>query len=114
MGLYEKIVNSFRGIINIKQRIKEDSATNESVSSALAAELTLISTVLIAVIMLRHISVLLTIVAVLALGLFLVTNMPLIPKLKREQSDSLDKMAFYAILTLGILVTVIYWGVRHV
>ena len=114
MGLYEKIINSFRDIINIKQRIKEDSATNESVSSALAVELTLISTLLIAVIMLRHINVLLTIVAVLALGLFLVTNMPLIPKLKREQSDSLDKMAFYAILTLGILVTVIYWGVRHV
>jgi len=114
MGLYEKIINSFRDIINIKQRIKEDSATNESVSSVLAAELTLISTLLIAVIMLRHINVLLTIVAVLALGLFLLTNMPLIPKLKREQSDSLDKMAFYAIFTLGILVTVIYWGVRHV
>ncbi|WP_224425962.1 energy-converting hydrogenase B subunit G EhbG [Methanobrevibacter sp. TMH8] len=114
MGLYEKIINSFKNVTNIKERLKEDLATNESVSSALAAELTLISTLLIAIILLRRISILLTIILVLAIGLFLVTNMPLIPKLKREQSDSLDKMAFYAILTLGILITVIYWGTRHV
>lgn len=114
MGLYEKIINSFKGITNIKQRIKEDSPTNESVSSVLAAELVLISTILVATIMLRHINLFLAMVVVLALGVLLVTNMPLIPKLKREQSDSLDKMSFYAILTLGILVTIIYWGVRHV
>lgn len=110
MGLYEKIINSFSNVTNIKERLKDDLTTNESVSSALAAELTLISTLLIAVILLRRISILLTIIIVLALGLFLITNMPLIPKLKREQSDSLDKMTFYAILTLGILITVIYWG----
>ncbi|MBZ9571391.1 energy-converting hydrogenase B subunit G EhbG [Methanobrevibacter sp. TMH8] len=108
------MINSFKNVTNIKERLKEDLATNESVSSALAAELTLISTLLIAIILLRRISILLTIILVLAIGLFLVTNMPLIPKLKREQSDSLDKMAFYAILTLGILITVIYWGTRHV
>ena len=77
--------------------------TNELVSSALAAELTLISTILIAAILLRHINIFLTIIVVLVLGVFLVGNMPLIPRLKREQSESLEKMTFYAILTLGIL-----------
>lgn len=114
MGLYDRIVNSFKDIINIKGKLTRDPTTNESVSSALAAELTLISTILIAALLLRHINVILTIIVVLGLGLFLVTNMPLIPKLKREQSDSLEKMTFYAILTLGILITVIYWGTNHV
>lgn len=114
MGLYDKIVNSFKGIIDIKGKLNRDPATNESVSSALAAELTLISTLLIAALLLRHINVVLTIIVVLGLGLFLITNMPLIPKLKREQSDSLEKMTFYAILTLGILITVIYWGTTNV
>ncbi|MBF4469607.1 MAG: energy-converting hydrogenase B subunit G EhbG [Methanobrevibacter arboriphilus] len=114
MGFYDKIVNSLKNIINIKEKIGEDSATNELVSSALAAELTLISTILIAAILLRHINIFLTIIVVLVLGVFLVGNMPLIPRLKREQSESLEKMTFYVILTLGILITVIYWGTNHV
>jgi|GEM_PF-193288 len=114
MGFYEEIVDSLRNITNIKERMSEDLATNESVSSALAAELTLVSTILIASLLLRHINIFLTIIVVLGLCLFLITNMPLIPKLKREQSDSLEKMTFYAILTLGILATVIYWGTLHV
>lgn len=114
MGFYDRIVNSFKDIINIKGKLTRDPTTNESVSSALAAELTLISTILIAALLLRHLNVILTIIVVLGLGLFLVTNMPLIPKLKREQSDSLEKMTFYAILTLGILITLIYWGTNHV
>jgi len=114
MGLYEKIVNSFKNISDIKGKITRDPTTNESVSSALAAELTLISTILIAALLLRHINIVLTIIVVLGLCLFLVTNMPLIPKLKREQSDSFEKMTFYAILTLGILITIIYWGTTNV
>lgn len=114
MGLYDKIVNSFKDIIDIKGKLTRDPTTNDSVSSALAAELTLISTILIAALLLRHINVVLTIIVVLGLGLFLVTNMPLIPKISREQGDSLEKMTFYAILTLGILITVIYWGTTNV
>lgn len=114
MGLYDRIVNSFKGVTDIKGKITSDPATNESVSSALAAELILISTILLAALLLRHINVILTIIVVLGLGLFLLTNMPLIPKLKREQSDSFEKMTFYAILTLGILITVIYWGTSNV
>ncbi|MCL2687097.1 MAG: energy-converting hydrogenase B subunit G EhbG [Methanobrevibacter sp.] len=110
MELYDKIVNSFKGITSIKEKVKDDLTTNESVSSALAAELVLISTLLIAAIMFRHINIILTIVVVLGLALILITNMPLIPKLIKEQSDSLEKMMFYVILTLGILITIIYWG----
>jgi len=114
MGLYDKIVNSLKGITNIKEKLKDDLATNESVSSALAAELTLISTILIAAIMFRHINIILTIVAVSGLAFILITNMPLIPKLMKEQSDSLEKMTFYSILTLSILITIIYWGIFNV
>jgi energy-converting hydrogenase B subunit G len=111
MRLYDMIVNSFK---RVKKKVSQESASNESVSSALAGELTLISTLLIASIMLRHISLILTVIVVLGAGLLLLTNMPLIPKIKREQDDSLEKMMFYAILTLGILITVIYWGTSNV
>ncbi|RBQ22408.1 hypothetical protein ALNOE001_21550 [Candidatus Methanobinarius endosymbioticus] len=114
MGYYDRIVYSLRNVTNIKGKLKRDPTTNESVSSALAAELTIISTLLIASLLLRHINIVLTIVVILGLGLILVTNMPIIPKLKREQSDSLEKMTFYAILTLGILITLIYWGTTNV
>jgi energy-converting hydrogenase B subunit G len=64
--------------------------------------------------MIRHISLPLSIIVVSVLAVLLITNMPLIPKFKREQSDSLEKMTFYAIITLGILITVIYWGTSNV
>lgn len=114
MGFYDKVVNSIRNVGNIKGKLTGDPTTNESVSSALAAELTIISTFLIASLLLRHINIVLTIIVILGLGLILITNMPIIPKLKREQNDSLEKMTFYTILTLGILISVIYWGTMHV
>jgi len=60
------------------------------------------------------VNIILAVIIVLGLGLFLITNMPLIPKIKREQDDSLEKMMFYTILTLGILITVVYWGTTNV
>jgi energy-converting hydrogenase B subunit G len=108
MSLYSLIANS---IEKFKNRINEDPTTNENVSSAIAAELTLISTILIAAIMLRHVNILLTVIVILGLGVYLITDMPLISKFKKEQDDSLNKMMFYVILTLAILVTVIYWGI---
>ena len=114
MELYDKIVNSFKDITNIKEKVRSDVTTNESVSSALVAELTLISTLLIVAIMLRHVNIVLTVLIILGLTLILITNMPLVPKLKREQSDSFERMIFYAILTLGILTTIIYWGTINV
>ncbi|MDR2829587.1 MAG: energy-converting hydrogenase B subunit G EhbG [Methanobrevibacter sp.] len=109
MDLYAMIYSSIK---EFKGNIRKDPTTNQNVSSAMAAELTIVSTVLIATIMLRHLNIMLTVLIVLGLGLFLITGMPLINKLKREQNDSLNKMMFYMILTLGILVTSIYWGFK--
>ena len=111
MDFYSMIVNSFKGV---KFKLKDNSISNENVSAYLAAELTLISSILLIAIMLRHINVILTVVVILGLGLFLITNMPLMPKLAKEQDDSLNKMMFYIILTLAILVTVLYWGIANV
>ena len=114
MGFYDRVVNSFKNVTNIKKRMKNDPATSESVSSALAAELTLISTILVVFLLFRHIDAFLTVIIVLITCLFLIINMPIIPKLKREQNDSLERMTFYVILTLGILLIVIYWGTSNV
>jgi energy-converting hydrogenase B subunit G len=111
MGLYDRLINSFT---NLKENISNDAYTSESVSSALAAELTLISTLLLLVFMIRKVSLALAIIVVIILSVLLVTNMPLIPKLKREQGDSLEKMLFYVIIALGILITIIYWGTTNV
>jgi len=107
MGLYDMVVNSFK---ERKKKIEKDPIRNESVSSVLVAELTLISTLLLAAISLRHFSPALAIIVILGLALLLFTNLPIMPKIKIEQDDSLDKMTFYIILTLGILITVICWG----
>ncbi|MDR1820319.1 MAG: energy-converting hydrogenase B subunit G EhbG [Methanobrevibacter sp.] len=108
MDIYTMIHNSVK---NFQNKLKKDIITNENVSSAIAAELTIVSTILISSILLRRINVMLTVLIILGLGLYLITNMPLISKLKKEQDDSLNKMMFYVILTLGILVSVVYWGV---
>ncbi|GAA5818058.1 MAG: energy-converting hydrogenase B subunit G [Methanobrevibacter sp. CfCl-M3] len=108
MDIYTMIHNSVQ---NFQNKLKKDKITNENVSSSIAAELTIISTILISSILLRHINVMLTVLIILGLGLYLITNIPLISKLKKEQDDSLNKMMFYVILTLGILVSVVYWGV---
>ena len=44
------------------------------------------------------------------LAIMLISNIPLIPKFKLEQDDSLEKMLFYAIVALVILATFMYWG----
>lgn len=44
------------------------------------------------------------------LAIVLISNIPLIPKFKIEQEDSLEKMLFYAIATLALIVTFMYWG----
>jgi len=40
--------------------------------------------------------------------------MPIMPKLKREQNDSLNGMVFYMILALGIISVLFYWGSLNV
>ncbi len=112
MNLYDLIIGKIQ---EIQDKAKEQEAvTNMSASAVLAAEITLISSVLIAAIMLRKISDILMLVVVLALFFIMVTAMPIIPRLKREQNDSINSMTFYVILTLGVLITLFYWGTSHV
>lgn len=112
MNLYDLIITRIQ---QIQEKAKEQEAvTNVSASSVLAAEMTLISSVLIAAIMLRKINDILMVVVVLALFIIMVTAMPIMPRLKREQNDSLTSMTFYVILTLGVLITLLYWGTTHV
>ena len=46
----------------------------------------------------------------LPISIVLITNIPLIPKFKIEQEDSLEKMLFYAVVTLSIIIAFLYWG----
>jgi energy-converting hydrogenase B subunit G len=50
----------------------------------------------------------------LILAVVLITNLPLIPKVIKEENNSLDTMMFYVILTMGIVICLIYWGVKYV
>jgi energy-converting hydrogenase B subunit G len=36
--------------------------------------------------------------------------LPIMPRLKREQNDSLASMSFYVILGLAIVVVLFFWG----
>ena len=84
--------------------------TNIAASSMLTAEITLISSILIAVVMLRLLNITLMIALVVLVFVLVFLAMPIMPRLKREQNDSLASMSFYVILALGIIVTLFYWG----
>lgn len=107
MNLYDLIVK------RLKEVQKADSGgpvTNVSTSSMLTAEITLISSALVALIMLRLVNNLLMIVAVLVVLFAAILAMPLMPRLKREQNDSLFNMTFYVVLALTIVIVMFYWG----
>ena len=108
MSLYDTIINKIK---QIQEYDKENEpVTNIAASSTLAAEIALLSSVLVAVIMLRYFSNALMIIAVLFVVAIAFFAMPIMPKLKREQNDSLNSMIFYVILALGIIAAVFYWG----
>lgn len=112
MRLYDIVVNRIREIQELSK--DKEPVTNLSASATLAAEITLISTVLIAAIMLRKINDILMIVVVLGLFIALIAAMPIMPRLRKEQSDSFNSMIFYVLLALTIIITLFYWGVRNV
>lgn len=112
MRLYDIIINKIREIPETST--EKEPVTNLSASATLAAEITLISSILIAAIMLRKISIVLMIVIVLALLVALIAATPLMPRLRKEQSDSFNKMIFYVIMALAFILTLFYWGVRNV
>ena len=112
MGIYDIITNRIKKVQG--QDWEDKPVTSIETSSTLAAEITLLSSLLVAVVMLRFFSNALMIIAVLLVIVIAFFAMPIMPKLKEEQNDSLNGMVFYTILALGIISVLFYWGSLNV
>ncbi|MBR2665438.1 MULTISPECIES: hydrogenase [Methanobrevibacter] len=107
MKLYDQIFNVVK---QFRKVFSPGPVTNADVSGSITAEIFLIVSLILAAILLRHVNVLLAGLVTLILAVVLISNIPLIPKFKMEQDDSLERMLFYAILVLSIIVVFMYWG----
>ena len=107
MKLYDQI---FDVVKQFKKLFSPGPVTNADVSGSITAEIFIIVSIVLSAILLRHVNVLLAGLVTLVLAIVLISNIPLIPKFKIEQEDSLEKMLFYAIVTLSIIVVFLYWG----
>lgn len=107
MKLYDQI---FTIVKQFKKLFSPGPVTNADVSGIITAEIFIIVSLVLAAILLRHINVLLAGLVTLILSIVLISNIPLIPKFKIEQDDSLEKMLFYAVITLSIIIAFLYWG----
>lgn len=107
MKLYDQL---FHVVKRFKKLFSPGPVTNADVSGSITAEIFIIVSIVIASLLLRHVSVLLAGLVTLILAVVLITNIPLIPKFRIEQEDSLNKMLFYAIIALGFIVIFLYWG----
>ena len=107
MKLYDQI---FDVVKQFRKLFSPGPVTNADVSGSLNAEIFLIVSLILSAILLRHVNVLLAGLVTFILAIVLISNIPLIPKFKIEQEDSLEKMLFYAVITLAIIVTFMYWG----
>lgn len=107
MKLYDQI---FDVVKQFRKLFSPGPVTNADVSGSITAEIFIIVSLVLSTLLLRHISVLLSGLVALVLAIVLISNIPLIPKFKIEQEDSLEKMLFYAVVTLAIIVTFLYWG----
>ena len=107
MKLYDQI---FDVVKQFRKLFSPGPVTNADVSGSITAEIFLIVSLVLSAILLRHVNVLLAGLVTLILAVVLISSIPLIPKFKIEQEDSLEKMLFYAVITLAIIVTFMYWG----
>ena len=107
MKLYDQIFNVVK---QFKKLFSPGPVTNADVSGSITAEIFLIVSLVLSALLLRHVSVLLAGLVALILAIVLISNIPLIPKFKIEQEDSLEKMLFYAVVTLSIIIAFLYWG----
>lgn len=107
MKLYDQI---FDVVKQFKKLFSPGPVTNADVSGSLTAEIFLIVSLVLSATLLRHVNVLLAGLVTFILAIVLISNIPLIPKFKIEQEDSLEKMIFYAVITLSIIVVFMYWG----
>ena len=108
MSVYDMILKRIRELQGKTE--EEEPITNISASAMLTAELTLIASVLIAVVMVRLINTALMIVLVIAVFFIALMAMPIMPKLRREQNDSFRNLVFYVVVALGIIIALFYWG----
>ena len=107
MKLYDQI---FGVVKQFRKLFSPGPVTNADVSGSITAEIFLIVSLVLTAILLRHVSVLLAGLVTLILAIVLISNIPLIPKFKIEQEDSLEKMLFYAVTTLALIAVFMYWG----
>ncbi|MEE1149893.1 hydrogenase [Methanobrevibacter sp. UBA212] len=107
MKLYDQIFNVVK---QFRKLFSPGPVTNADVSGSLTAEIFLIVSLVLSAILLRHVNVLLAGIFTLILAIVLIYSIPLIPKFKIEQEDSLEKMLFYAIITLALIAVFMYWG----
>ena len=107
MKLYDQIFNVVK---QFRKLFSPGPVTNADVSGSLTAEIFLIVSLVLSAILLKHVNVLLAGIFTLVLAIVLIYSIPLIPKFKIEQEDSLEKMLFYAIVTLALIAVFMYWG----
>ena len=107
MKLYDQI---FDVVKQFRKLFSPGPVTNADVSGSLTAEIFLIVSLVLSTLLLRHVNVLLAGLVALIVAVVLILNIPLIPKFKIEQEDSLEKMLFYAVVTLAIIITFLYWS----
>ena len=107
MKLYDQLFNVVK---QFRKLFSPGPVTNADVSGSLTAEIFLIVSLVLSAILLRHVNVLLAGIFTLILAIVLIYSIPLIPKFKIEQEDSLEKMLFYAIITLALIAVFMYWG----
>lgn len=107
MKLYDQI---FDVVKQFRKLFSPGQVTNVDVSGCITSEIFIIVSLLLSALLLRHISILLAGLVSLILAIVLITNIPLISKFKIEQDDSLEKMLFYAVVVLGVIVLFVYWG----
>ena len=107
MKLYDQIFNVVK---QFRKLFSPGPVTNADVSGSITAEIFLIVSLVLSAILLRHVNVLLAGIVTFILAIVLISNIPLIPKFKIEQEDSLEKMIFYAVVTLALIAAFMYWG----
>jgi energy-converting hydrogenase B subunit G len=108
MNIYDIILKKIK---DVRMETGDDRpVSNMAASSMLTAEITLISSLLIAVVMFRLLNKTLMIALVVAIFVLVFVAMPIMPRLKREQNDSIASMSFYVIIALAIIVVLFYWG----
>jgi energy-converting hydrogenase B subunit G len=108
MNIYDIILKKIK---DVRMETGDDRpVSNMAASSMLTAEITLISSLLIAVVMFRLLNKTLMIALVVAIFVLAFVAMPIMPRLKREQNDSIASMGFYVIIALAIIVVLFFWG----